>query len=186
MYLVGVCCGGPRAATHLAVVHRGRRGVAKRYEVVRTASHPPSTAEADLAAAVAGLFCDRALTTRKPRFSQVGRPRKWVLARPTVLVGGRPGPELAKELHRRRVVFTTVSARPGAAWRVETRAGRPGADLSVAPEDLAGALDRVRGEGRLVTTAADVDLRAVALTVWYEENLRQIGRRRQAAGAAPP
>jgi len=185
MYLVGVCCGGVRAATQLAVVHRARRGMAKRYEVVRTSSHPASTHAADLAAALALLYGERGLTIRKPRFSQVGRPRKWILARPTVLVGGRPGTQLVEELHRRRVVFMTVSARPGTAWRVETRPGRPGADLSVAPEDLAGVLDRVRGERRLVFTAADVDPRAVALAVWYEENRRQIGRCRQAAGVRP-
>ena len=182
MFMLGIHSGGRLQATTIALIKRGRKGVAKFYRVTAVEHLPAGMADEARAERIDALYRRRDLVTAKTRFSQVGRPRKRTRARPTVVVDGTGNDPLLAALQQRKIRFHAVlPCADGPDWQLRTVAGRTGSALSVPSGLLAADWDAVRRQGRIVfETAGPPDaglVISVSICVWYEEHLLEIRRR---------
>ena len=197
MHLLGVSGGGAQDWARLVLVRRERRGVTKVYRIIEVEAHPPGTPFELLAGRVVFFYRRPELMTTATRFSQVGRPRKRMRKRPTVVVditGSEAIPPLLQEC---KIPFHTVRRGPELRpWCVCHGTGRAGGDFHVPDSVLTGALDDVLKQDRVIVDpgndavfgsqllSAGDGPTAAAICIWYEENLLQIRRVQPAARQA--
>ncbi len=194
MYLLGVSGGGLQDWASLVLIRRERRGVAKVYRITETETHPPGTPFELVAGRIVFFYRRPELATAATRFSQVGRPRKRMRKRPTVVVDITGSDAIPPFLQECKIPFHTVCRRAEPRpWRVCHGTGRAGGDFCVPDSVLAGALDNVLKQDRVIVDpdndavfgdwplSAGGAPTAAAICIWYEENLLRIRRLQPAA-----
>jgi hypothetical protein len=87
MYLIGAELTGKTDFVSMAFIQRVRKDLRKYYHVLEIKRSRFNSDVNDLLAEIISRYNDAKYTIRKPRFSQIGRPKKIINERPLIFVG---------------------------------------------------------------------------------------------------
>lgn len=204
MYLIGAELTGKTGFVSMAFIQRVRKDLRKYYHVLEIKRSRFNPDVNDLLAEIICRYNDAKYTIRKPRFSQIGRPKKIINERPLIFVGcDENSLEYIQYLKQRKIPTNIVICTDEDDWRVEIPGKCLKSDFYIPNKNLIKNIRTVIEQDRLIMynqgdlgelfeafkeymKVRDVnvntqDIRhfedlilALAMPVWYYENLLSI------------
>ena len=204
MYLIGAELTGETGFASIALVQRMRKDLKKYYHVIDIKRVSFNSNGNDLVEEIFRIYNDRKYTTRKPRFSQIGRPKKMVNEKPLLFTAFCDNTvEKMKYLKKRNIPASCIFFIDENEWRTEIPGKCLKSDFYISKNTLINTILGVIEQDRLIMTnrdsgeelfeafneyrkikdahvsAQDVKplddlVLALAMPVWYYENLLSI------------
>jgi len=204
MYLIGAELTGKTGFASIVLVQRVRKNLKKYYHVLDIQRFQSTPDARDCIDAIACIYKDASYTIRKPRFSQIGRPKKIVNEKPLVFVAYCEGPsDGVDNLKHRNIPANCVLVNDEDNWYIQVPGRCLKSDFSIPKRVLIKQILAVIEDNRLVLNSgklsADISevceeyrgvikesvsthhiqpfddlVLALAMPVWYYENLLSI------------
>ena len=208
MYLIGAELTGKTGFASMVLVHRVRKDLKKYYHVINIKRLSFDSNGNNLIKEVFRIYNDRKYTTRKPRFSQIGRPKKMVNEKPLIFTAFCDYTVAEMQyLKKRNIQASCIFFNDESKWRTEIPGKCLKSDFYISKNTLISTILGVIEQDRLIMTnkesgeelfeafneyrkikdahvsAQDVKpledlVLALAMPVWYYENLLAIRSRR--------
>lgn len=199
MYFIGTELTGNTGFISMVLIERIRKELQKYYQVIDMKRSPLTEGADDLVADIMHIYHDPKYTIRKPRFSQIGRPKKIIHEKPLIFAGcfGKSTASIL-QLKRHKIPVTCIFATDQDHWRMEADGTCMKSDFFVPKNHLVRNLLAVIDQNRLILGPGVTDLigaikehgektcriqdigliddllLALAMPVWYYENLLSI------------
>lgn len=204
MYLVGAELTGKTGFVSMALVQRVRKDLKKHYHVFDVKRSSFSSGMSEVIEEISLIYNDRKYITRKPRFSQIGRPKKIVNEKPLVFISfGHDTGKQILHLKNSNIPAVCVFFTDENEWRTEVPGKCLKSDFYISKNTLIDTILNVVVQNRINMTNIEVagklndalneyrkarekhasvqdvkpldDLAlALAMPVWYYENLLSI------------
>jgi hypothetical protein len=201
MYLIGVEFKGETDIASMVLIKRIRKELRKHYHVLDVQRSLINSTN-PIIGKISKIYNDPNYTIRKPRFSQIGRPKKIVNERPLIFVAcSDVSLKYIHYLKQKKIPATCISVTNEKNWRMEANGNCLKGDFFIPKKilisillavieqerlvlnkdeyELSEALNAYRNVGSCTITKGDKStlddlVLALAMPVWYYENLLAI------------
>ena len=153
MYLIGAELTGKTDFASMVLVQRVRKDLKKYYHVVNIKRFSFDFNGNDLIEEIFRIYNDRRYTTRKPRFNQIGRPKKMVNEKPLLFAAFCDNTvEEMLYLKKRNIPASCIFFTDESKWRIEIPGKCLKSDFYVSKNTLINNILGVMEQDRLIMT----------------------------------